>query len=112
MFTLALIVHIIVSMALILIVLLQFGRGASLGAAFGGSSQTIFGSSGPASFLNKITTVAAVIFMITSMALAMMSAKRGAGSIVPQKGQPAATQPAIPQTPPREPVPQPSAPNP
>jgi len=109
-FTLALIVHVIVSIALILIVLLQFGRGASLGAAFGGASQTIFGSSGPASFLNKITTVAAVIFMITSMALAMMSAKRGSGSIVPLKSQPAATQPVVPPSSPQEPAPQPAAP--
>ena len=112
MFTLALIVHIIVSMALILIVLLQFGRGASLGAAFCGSSQTIFGSSGPASFLNKITTVAAVIFMITSMTLAMMSAKRGSGSIVPLKSQPAATQPLIPTPSSPQAPPRPATPNP
>ena len=54
-------VHIIVALALILIVLLQVGKGGSLGAAFGGggSSQTLFGSRGPATFLSQLTAVAA-----------------------------------------------------
>ncbi len=68
--------HIFVCVALILIVLLQAGKGASMGAAFGGASQTIFGSPGAAGFLTKITTVAAIIFMMTSIFLTMMSSRR------------------------------------
>ena len=64
------ITHVIVCFALILIVLLQTGKGQDMGAAFGGASQTLFGSAGPATFLNKLTTVAAIIFMLTSLALA------------------------------------------
>ncbi len=72
-----LIIHIIVCFFLIAIVLLQSGKGAEIGAAFGGSSQTIFGSRGAATFLNKVTTAAAVVFMITSLTLAVISAKGG-----------------------------------
>jgi preprotein translocase subunit SecG len=77
MVTLLVIVHIFVCLFLISIVLLQSGKGAELGAAFGGSSQTIFGSRGAATFLNKLTTVAAVVFMITSLTLAVITAKGG-----------------------------------
>ncbi|MFB0507478.1 MAG: preprotein translocase subunit SecG [Thermodesulfobacteriota bacterium] len=70
------ILHIFVCVALVLIVLLQAGKGASIGAAFGGASQTIFGSPGAAGFLTKITTVAAVLFMITSIFLTMFSTPR------------------------------------
>ena len=69
-------------MALILIVLLQTGKGASMGAAFGGSSQTIFGSSGAATFLTKLTTVAAAVFMITSLLLAFMHGPGSSTSVV------------------------------
>lgn len=68
-----LIIHVLVCIALILIVLLQSGKGAQMGAAFGGSSQTLFGSPGAAGFLTKITTVAAVVFMLTSLLLAFWS---------------------------------------
>jgi len=68
--------HILVCVALILIVLLQAGKGASIGAAFGGASQTIFGSPGAAGFLTKITTVAAVIFMVTSILLTLTSIRK------------------------------------
>ena len=71
--TFILIVHIIVAFFLIIVVLLQAGKGASIGAAFGGSSQTVFGARGPASFLGKITTGAAALFMITSLVLSMLS---------------------------------------
>jgi len=73
MITFLTIVHIIVCIALILIVLLQTGRGAEMGAAFGGSSQTLFGGAGPAPFLSRITTIAAVVFLITSLLLAYVS---------------------------------------
>jgi len=71
MLTAIAIVHVVVSIALILIVLLQTGRGSEIGAAFGsGSSQTIFGSSGSLGFMTKLTTIAVAVFMITSLLLA------------------------------------------
>lgn len=72
--TIVLVVHVVVAFALILIVLLQSGKGANIGAAFGGSSQTVFGSRGPAGFMSKLTTAAAVLFMLTSLTLSMISA--------------------------------------
>jgi len=101
------VIHILVCFALILIVLLQAGKGAEMGAAFGGSSQTLFGSAGAMGFLTKLTTVAAVIFMITSLLLAFTSTKRA--SIV-TKERPAQTAPAAPQQmpiQPQVPVPEP-----
>jgi preprotein translocase subunit SecG len=71
MLTVIAIIHLIVAIALILIVLLQTGRGSEIGAAFGGgSSQTLFGSSGSSKFMTKLTTAAVVIFMLTSLSLA------------------------------------------
>jgi preprotein translocase subunit SecG len=81
MTTLIMIVHIIVSLALIFIVLLQTGRGAGIGAAFGGSSQTVFGSSGATPFLAKLTAAAAILFMVTSLTLSIMG-HRGGTSIM------------------------------
>ena len=67
------IVHILAAIALVLIVLLQTGRGSEIGAAFGsGASQTLFGSSGTSGFMTRVTTVVVVIFMLTSLVLAMM----------------------------------------
>ena len=75
MFTFITMLHVIVCIALILIVLLQTGKGADMGAAFGGATQTVFGSSGPAGFLNKLTTAVAILFMITSLALCYLSGR-------------------------------------
>jgi len=67
-------VHVIVCVLMIMIILLQTGKGAEMGAAFGGGySQTLFGSSGPVGFLNKLTTVVAVFFMLTSLILAFLA---------------------------------------
>ncbi len=75
MATLLTIIHVSVALFLIIIVLLQHGKGADMGAAFGGgSSQTLFGTEGPMPLMNKITTAAAIIFMVTSVSLAYMSA--------------------------------------
>jgi preprotein translocase subunit SecG len=71
------IIHITVSFFLIFIVLIQSSKGAEMGAAFGGSSQTLFGSRGAATFLSKLTTVAAIAFMLTSLLLAVVSVKGG-----------------------------------
>jgi len=74
--TLILIIHVMVCIALILIILLQTGKGADIGAAFGGgSSQTVFGSTGATTFLSKVTIGAAVIFMLTSFVLTYFSGK-------------------------------------
>ena len=77
MITFVLIIHILVCFGLIGVVLLQSGKGAELGAAFGGSNQTLFGSRGAATFLSKMTTVVAVVFMITSLTLAVLTIKGG-----------------------------------
>lgn len=77
MYTLFVILHLIVCLFLIFIILIQSSKGAEMGAAFGGSSQTLFGSRGAATFLSKLTTAAAVLFMITSLSLAFITVKRG-----------------------------------
>ncbi len=80
--TLLIIVHVIVCLFLIGIVLLQHGKGADIGATFGGSSQSLFGTEGPVPLLNKVTTFSAVIFMVTSVALAYISSQGGSGSVM------------------------------
>jgi len=86
-------------MALIFIVLLQQGKGADMGAAFGGgSSQTVFGSRGATSFLHKVTVASAIIFMLTSLTLAFIYGKGRTKSVMETVKEPAApiTQPATP----------------
>jgi len=76
--TFLLAIHILVSLFLIFIVLVQGGKGAEMGAAFGGGgSQTLFGGRGAATFLGKMTTVIAVVFMLTSLVLAVVSGRGG-----------------------------------
>ena len=71
------IVHIVTCLLLVAVVLLQHGRGADVGAAFGsGASQTVFGAAGAGNFLTRLTTGAAVVFMITSLALSYFSTPR------------------------------------
>jgi len=95
--TLFLIIHVLASLFLILVVLLQSGKGAEIGAAFGGSSQTLFGGRGAATFLNKLTTAAAVVFMLTSLSLTMMTTK--GSSVIKQTTPVAEPKKAIPQQP-------------
>ncbi len=84
MATALLTVHIIVALLLIVVVLMQRSQGADIGASFGGgSSQTLFGSSGSGSFLGKTTGVLATIFMTTSLTLAFFS-QQEVGSVVNQ----------------------------
>ncbi len=105
--TIVIVVHILVCIALILIVLLQAGKGAEMGAAFGGASQTIFGSAGAMGFLSKLTTVAAVIFMITSLFLTFVSTKRASTVIKERPVQSAPVEaPNIPSQP-KVPLPEP-----
>ena len=76
------ILHVSVCIALILIVLLQKGKGAGMGAAFGGSSQTVFGSSGATTFLHRVTTIVAIVFMLTSLTLSFFFGQRTTSSIM------------------------------
>src|SRR6185369_4332261 len=69
------ILHIVACTFLISVVLLQQGKGADMGAVFGGSSSTIFGSGGAGNFLTRLTTAMAVIFMLTSMTLTYTGAR-------------------------------------
>jgi preprotein translocase subunit SecG len=82
MYTLAVVIHVIVCFLMIGAILLQAGKGAEIGAAFGGSSQTVFGSRGPGTFLSKVTVAAAIIFMLTSLGLAVLSKERTFSSTV------------------------------
>ena len=93
LYVLLVIVHVTVCLALILVVLLQVGKGQSIGAAFGGagSSQTFFGSRGPATFLSRLTTVSAALFMLTSLGLAYISASGGQDSTITHKAPPPVT---------------------
>ncbi len=75
-------IHIILCIFMVLVILLQSGKGSDLGAAFGGSSQTVFGPSGGATFLSKMTTFIAVGFLVTSLVLAYHSARRIQSTIV------------------------------
>ena len=116
MVTVISIVHVVVAIALILIILMQTGRGSDIGAAFGaGASQTVFGSSGSTPFLNRVTVGAAVIFMMTSLLLAYSSGHHRAtvSTVIPAKTRktapvkagtkpaPAKSQPAAPKTQPK-----------
>ena len=67
--TIVLIIHVLAVVVLVLSVLLQAGKGAGMGAAFGGSSGSVFGARGPATFIGKVTCAAAVVFMCTSLFL-------------------------------------------
>jgi preprotein translocase subunit SecG len=98
--------HVIVSAILIGMVLLQKGKGADIGAAFGGASQTVFGPRGAASFMAKLTTGAAIVFMFTSLGLALITTKKGS---VMEEVKPPQTQtaPAVPLAPPMQSAPAP-----
>ncbi len=75
--TLVNVVHIVAAVVLIGVVLLQSGKGADMGAAFGGGGgSTVFGPSGPGNILTRLTTIMAIVFMATSLTLAVLSAKR------------------------------------
>ena len=76
--------HVVASLVLVLSVLLQAGKGADMGAVFGGASTTIFGGSGAGNFLTKITTGAAVLFMLTSLTLTYGPQRTGTATVMPE----------------------------
>jgi len=104
------VIHVLVCLFLIIVVLLQSGRGADVAAAFGGmGSQTAFGPRGSATVLTRATTWSAILFMITSITLSIIASRRSAGSSVlgnikpsQTKSQPASSAPK-PESPPATP---------
>lgn len=101
-------VHILVSLGLIVVVLLQTGKGTDMGAAFGGgASTTVFGSSGAGNFLTRVTTGMAVVFMLTCLTLGYFAEQRPDSSIfesvTPQTTPAAAPSPGTPAAPPASP---------
>lgn len=89
-----LILHVIAAAGIIGLVLVQHGKGADVGAAFGtGSAGSVFGSAGSANFLSRMTAGLALVFFVTSIGLSFLSNKRTGGKGV-MANQPAATQPA------------------
>ncbi len=92
-----LVIHVLIAVVLVVLVLLQHGKGADAGAAFGsGASATVFGSRGSASFLTRMTAFLATSFFITSLTLAMIAARQaGPGSVVDRvPDQPVQEEPA------------------
>jgi len=96
MYILLTFIHYIVCIFLIIVVLLQSGKAADLAGAFGGmGSQTVFGPRGSATVLSKATTIAAIVFMMTSLTLSILSTSGGrGGSSVLDKAKPAPAQKA------------------
>src|ERR1700747_3509572 len=89
------IIHVIVCLFLVVVVLLQSGKAADLAGAFGGmGSQTVFGPRGAATVLSKATTIAAALFMVTSLTLSILSTRGGksAPSLLDKAVKPAAAQ--------------------
>ncbi|MEP1214132.1 MAG: preprotein translocase subunit SecG [Marinobacter sp.] len=75
--TLVVVIHVVIAVALVGLVLIQQGKGANAGAAFGGgASQTVFGSEGSSSFLVRATTLLAIVFFVTSFSLAVFAKQR------------------------------------
>jgi len=94
------VVHILVAAAVVGLVLLQHGKGADMGAAFGsGSSGSLFGASGSANFMSRATAVLATLFFVTSLGLTYFSSQKGQAAIKPVVQQPAVPQPAMPAAP-------------
>ena len=91
------VLHVVVGLFLILVVLLQAGKGAAMGASLGSAgSQAMFGSSGAGNFLTKLTSGAAVIFMITSLSLAVVSTQTDQDSVIQEMEE--TTKPSPPAT--------------
>ncbi len=98
MYIFLIIIHVMVCFLMVGAILLQSGKGAEIGASFGGSSQTVFGSRGPANFLSKFTVAVATIFMLTSLGLAILAKERAFSSTVIDLNKKETSQPA-PETP-------------
>jgi len=98
--TAVLVLHFLAALAIIVLVLLQHGKGADMGAAFGsGSAGSLFGSAGAANFLSRMTAVLAAVFFVSSLALTYFSAPSRSGGVTESLAAPATkadTKPAAP----------------
>ncbi len=92
-------IHVIVCVAMCVIILVQQGKGAEVGAVFGGSSQTVFGASGAGNALTKTTWALAIVFFASSIFLALASARRVTGSIFEGRTSSSSVMPASKQLP-------------
>ena len=93
------VIHVFACLFLIVVVLLQTGKGADMGAVFGGGSQTLFGSGGAGNLLTKLTTGTAIAFMVTSLILSYAHNRAPSSGLldrIPDAGAPAAPRPAPP----------------
>ncbi len=107
-FTVVIAVHVLIALAIIGLVLLQHGKGADMGSGFGGgASGSLFGATGSANFLSRMTAALATVFFLTSLGLAYFATHRpkSTGSVMegvkaeqPQAPAPAAAPPAAPET--------------
>ena len=103
MYTVLIVIHVLICFLMIGAILLQSGKGAEIGASFGGSSQTVFGSRGPANFLSKFTVAVAAVFMLTALSLAILAKERTFSSTVIDLKKKETSQTA-PETPPATPA--------
>ena len=94
MISIVIAIHVTVCVAMCIIILLQQGKGAEVGAVFGGSSQTVFGASGAGNALTKATWAFAIIFFASSIFLALASARRVTGSIFEGRAASSSVMPA------------------
>jgi preprotein translocase subunit SecG len=94
--TAMIVVHVAACFAVILVVLLSKGKGADLGAAFGGSSQTVFGSQGAGGMLTKLVAICVGVFMMTSLGLAYISSNRTESTVMTDPVTAGAETPAVP----------------
>ena len=100
MYTLLIIIHVLACFGIIGVVLLQAGKGADIGSAFGGAgSQAVFGSMGTPTVLGKITTGIAIVFTITSFSLALLGGERSSSVVREPASAPAPATPATPAAP-------------
>jgi preprotein translocase subunit SecG len=98
--TLVLLVHVLCAVGIVVLVLLQHGKGADMGAAFGsGSAGSLFGSAGAANFLSRTTAILAAIFFVTSLGLTYFSAPSKSGGVTQHLDVPASKTEATPAAP-------------
>ncbi len=111
--TLVLVFHILAAVGIVVLVLLQHGKGADMGAAFGsGSAGSLFGSAGASNFLSRTTAVLAAVFFATSLGLTYFTASTKSSGVLQHLDTPATTPGAATKTEVKPAAPAPSAPQP
>ena len=109
--SLVLVLHVLAALSVCGFVLLQHGKGADMGAAFGsGSAGSLFGSAGAANFLSRTTAILAAVFFLTSLGLTYFSAPSKSSGVIEQMQIPGTPQKAVPAQQPAAPAPSAPAP--